>query len=62
LVTLSAKDIGVRRKGNPGSTLVINVLLKEVGFEDVRAFIVEGLEVGPGAAMDEEAVQLDVGS
>jgi len=45
-----------------GGELVSNVLLKEVGFEDVRAFIVEGLEVGLGAVMDEDVVQLDVDS
>jgi len=42
--------------------LVINVFLFEVGFEDVRALIVEALDVGPGATMDKDVVHLDIGS
>ena len=40
--------------------LVSNVFLFEVGFEDVRAFIVVGLDVGPGAPVDKDVVQLDI--
>jgi len=45
-----------------GGKLVSNVFLFEVGFEDVRALIVEGLDVGPGATMDKDVVRLDIGS
>jgi len=45
-----------------GGKLVSNVFLFEVGFEDVRSLIVEGLDVGPGATMDKDVVQLDIGS
>jgi len=42
--------------------LVSNVLFFEVGFEDVRALIVEALDAGPGATMDKDVVHLDIGS
>jgi len=42
--------------------LVSNAFLFEVGFEDVRALIVEGLDVGARATMDKDVVHLDTGS
>jgi len=45
-----------------GGKLVSNVFVFEVGFEDVRALIVEGLDVGARATMDKDVVHLDIGS
>ena len=45
-----------------GGKLAGNVFLFEVGIEDVRALIVEVLDVWLGATMDKDVVHLDLGS
>jgi len=45
-----------------GGELVSDVLFFEVGFEDVRAFIVQALNARARATMDKDVVHFDVGS
>jgi len=45
-----------------GGELASNILVFEVGFEDVRAFIVYALDARARATMDKDVVHFDTGS